>query len=200
MTVQEAIAQRRSVRRFTPEPIPEDVVAALVEAVRLAPSGSNTQPWRIKLVAEPGLRAQVAEAANNQGFIASAPLVVVFCVAQDAYVEESLAAAKARAAEGSISAEMGASMVARMEGQRGMPRELKAANAGFNVGIAGEHLALVAVSLGLGSCWVRAFDERRLRGLLGLGEELSVIAIMPVGYPAESPPPRRRKSAEEILL
>ncbi len=66
--------------------------------------------------------------------------------------------------------------------------------------IAMEHIALVATELGLGTCWIGAFDEERVKKLLGVPEELRVVALMPVGVPAESPGPRPRRPLEEIAF
>jgi nitroreductase len=60
--------------------------------------------------------------------------------------------------------------------------------------IAAAHAQLAAVALGLGSCWVGAFDERAVAEALAAPRHLRPIAMLPLGYPAESPvrPPRRR--------
>jgi nitroreductase len=200
MTIEEAIVARRSIRRFKPDPIPEEAVKALIESVRLAPSGSNSQPWRLKLIQDKSMRERVAEAANGQGFIAKAPLVIAFCVDLDGFIEGSLATVRELALKGELSEAMTSAMNSRMESRKAGPKDLLAASAAFNIGVAGEHVALMAVSLGLGTCWVRAFDEERLRSILGLGEGIAVTALMPVGYPDEAPPMRRRKAVEEILL
>jgi len=66
--------------------------------------------------------------------------------------------------------------------------------------IALEHIALVATELGLGTCWIGAFNERKIKELLEIPENLKVVALMPVGVPAESPGPRPRKPLEEIVF
>lgn len=66
--------------------------------------------------------------------------------------------------------------------------------------IALEHIALVATELGLGTCWIGAFNEKKIKELLEIPEDLRVVAIMPVGVPAESPGPRPRKPLEEIVF
>lgn len=79
MNVHEAIQHRRSVREFSTRPIPTAALARLRDALRFAPSACNLQPWRFVLVSDPQLRKQVARAANEQLFIAEAPLLVVAC-------------------------------------------------------------------------------------------------------------------------
>jgi nitroreductase len=200
MTIEEAIAARRSIRRFKSDPIPEEAVKTLVESVRLAPSGSNSQPWRLKLIQDRTTKERIAEAANGQGFIAKAPLVIVFCVDLDGYIEGSLTTVKELASKDERSEAMTSAMLSRVESWKAQPKDLLAASVAFNIGIAGEHVALMAVGLGLGTCWVRAFDEERLHSILGLDEGIVVTALMPVGYPDEAPSARRRKQTDEILL
>ncbi|MBZ5637669.1 MAG: nitroreductase family protein [Acidobacteriia bacterium] len=79
MDVMEAIRRRRSVREYRSDPIPADVLERVTEALRLAPSACNYQPWRFVLVTEPKLRAEVAAACHEQLFVAEAPVVVVGC-------------------------------------------------------------------------------------------------------------------------
>jgi nitroreductase len=69
-----------------------------------------------------------------------------------------------------------------------------------NVAIAVEHMVLRAMDFGLGTCWVRAFEEPKVREALGLGKNIYVVALLPVGHPAESPPARKRLALKDILL
>lgn len=77
MDVYDAIKTRRSVRAYQDKPVPEDVLKRILEAVRLAPSASNRQDWKFIVVRDPGNRRAVAQAANNQMFIAQAPVIIV---------------------------------------------------------------------------------------------------------------------------
>jgi nitroreductase len=79
MEFYEVVRTRRSIRRFKPDPVPDDVLGKVLEAVRIAPSGSNRQPWRFILVKDPAMRKRVAEACGGQMWIAEAPVVVVGC-------------------------------------------------------------------------------------------------------------------------
>lgn len=79
MEVIEAIRRRRSVREYRGDPIPPDVLERVTDALRLAPSACNYQPWRFVLVAEPDLRRDVAAACHEQMFVADAPVIVVGC-------------------------------------------------------------------------------------------------------------------------
>jgi nitroreductase len=62
-----------------------------------------------------------------------------------------------------------------------------------------ENLLLLATSLNYGSCWVGAFDENRVKLVLGLSEEIRPVAIIPIGIPAQNPNPPNRLSPETII-
>lgn len=70
---------RRSIRSYTSDPIPEEVTNRVLEAVRIAPSGSNRQPWKFIIVDDKELRDRLASLCGNQVFIAEAPIIVVAC-------------------------------------------------------------------------------------------------------------------------
>lgn len=69
----------------------------------------------------------------------------------------------------------------------------------IDLGIVIEHLALAAADLGLGTCWVCAFDAKRCHEILGLPANLEAVALLPLGYPDEKIPDKKRKSLEEIV-
>jgi nitroreductase len=75
----EVIRTRRSVRSFRKDLIPEEVLNRVLEAARVAPSGSNLQPWKFILVKNDTLKQKMIPACNNQNFVADAPLIVVAC-------------------------------------------------------------------------------------------------------------------------
>ena len=54
----------------------------------------------------------------------------------------------------------------------------------INVAIALDHISLAAVELGLGTCWIGAFNETKVKEILGIPEEVRVVELMPIGYPA----------------
>ena len=68
-----------------------------------------------------------------------------------------------------------------------------------DVAIALEHLILQAAEEGLGTCWIGAFEEEKVKRILSVPEEVKVLALTPLGCPAEEPPARRRKPLEEII-
>jgi nitroreductase len=68
-----------------------------------------------------------------------------------------------------------------------------------DVTIAMDHLILAAASLGLGTCWVAAFDTTAAREVLRLPAGVEPIAFTPLGYPADTPRPKERKALSELV-
>ena len=68
-----------------------------------------------------------------------------------------------------------------------------------DVTIAMDHLVLAATDLGLGTCWIAAFDPAAAREVLGLPNGVEPIAFTPLGYPADQPKPKKRKALSELV-
>src|SRR3989339_833081 len=68
-----------------------------------------------------------------------------------------------------------------------------------NTDIAIEHMVLQAVELGLGTCWVRWFDDNKVKEILEIPKNIEIIALLPIGYPAEDPPQRPRFDLQKIV-
>ncbi len=75
----EEIKERRSIRNYLDKEIPEKVLGKILEAVRMAPSAGNRQPWKLILVKDKRLKQQVMLAAGRQSFVEQASVVVVGC-------------------------------------------------------------------------------------------------------------------------
>jgi len=69
----------------------------------------------------------------------------------------------------------------------------------IDVAIAIDHMTLAARELGLGTCWIGAFNPAVVREVLGIPESVQVIELLPLGYPASWPAPRPRKPLSEII-
>lgn len=78
-SIHEIIKNRRSVRKYSSKPIPGEVLKRLKHALRFAPSACNLQPWKFIFVTDDNLKTELSCIANNQSFIAEAPLIVVAC-------------------------------------------------------------------------------------------------------------------------
>ena len=68
-----------------------------------------------------------------------------------------------------------------------------------DVGLAGGQIMLQARALGLGTCWIGGLDRAAIAALLRLPDHMEVVGLLTVGFPAEDPPPRRRKPLAEIV-
>lgn len=172
----EAIKHRRSIRKFENKPIEDEKLNKILEAARLAPSGSNQQPWFFIIVKDDIVKQELAVATNNQMWIALAPLVIVAV----------------------------ADLAARGEGFAGM--YIDEDSGLFDVkltvrdtAIAVTHLLLEVDNQGLGACWCGAFKQKDIRPVLGIPGDKYVLAVIPVGYPAEEPKVKPRKAMEEII-
>lgn len=69
-----------------------------------------------------------------------------------------------------------------------------------DVGIALEQSILAAAALGLGTCWIGLFDEEPLKEILNVPEHIRIVALTPLGVPAQDPKPRPRKPTSEIAF
>lgn len=77
MDTLQTILERRSIRKYKPEPIPAEHLQQILEATRQAPSAANRQPWHFIIVSQPEQRLRVAQACNNQIWLADAACIVV---------------------------------------------------------------------------------------------------------------------------
>lgn len=75
----DAMKTRRSIRRYKPDPVPEELLKAVLNAARLAPTANNAQPWRMIVVRDEDTKRKLVAGANGQKFIAQAPVVIVAC-------------------------------------------------------------------------------------------------------------------------
>ncbi|NPA15752.1 MAG: nitroreductase [Deferribacteres bacterium] len=168
----EVIKTRRSVRRFKEDPVPDELIEKILEAVKWAPSWSNTQCWEIIVVKDPELKKKIQEAIPeiNPAYkgVGQAPVLLV-------------GAAK-RGVSGYYQGEMSTD-----KGDWYM----------FDMGIALEHAALAAHALGLGTVHIGLFDHKKVAELLDIPEGYEVVEILPIGYPARaSKAPKRREISE----
>jgi len=69
----------------------------------------------------------------------------------------------------------------------------------IDLAIAVDHMTLQATEEGLGTCWIGAFSQEEVKKVLKVPEEYKVVALMPLGFPAEKGRPKSRKSLDEII-
>ena len=172
----QAIADRRSVRKFDVRSVEREQILTCVEAARLAPSAENAQPWRFVVIDDPLVKEAFAAKAFSgiyrpTRWVLPAPVLVVL-LAEWKVVTHGIG-----------------------RFLQGTPFHL------IDVGIAGEHFVLQAQALGLGTCWIGWFHAGKVRRFLRLPRRMKPCGIIAVGYPHPNrrPRTRRRKSLDEIV-
>lgn len=199
LSLQEAIQTRRSIRKFDPQSVSIDCIEQIIEAARLAPSGTNRQPWRFVLLNSQEDKEKIAGTVV-QPFVLEAPALFVCCVDRNSFTRSLVEKRMQELVETNVVSEEAAGYIA----QRKMPEKVEdvvlPSSAYLDLGIAVEQMVLQATALGLGSCWVRLFNAEQLHEALGLPQEIEVVALLPFGYPAQSPSPRPRLSREDIMV
>jgi nitroreductase len=180
METLESIKNRRSIRKFKPDPVDEATLNKVLDAARLAPSWANTQCVRYIVVRSTETRNALAEAVEahkalhkNPGAnsLRMAPVVIV------AVAEKGLSGYF----DGIASTEKGEYWYM------------------LDVGIAMENLVLAAADLGLGTVHIGLFDAKRVTELLKIPDNCCVVEMTPLGYPEFQPNPRPRKELGEIV-
>ena len=147
------------------------------------------------------LKSELRKAAYNQEFVESAPVVFVCCGDLLSW-KETRERNEEILKQGDIqlTPECESALMNRVNKAASVEMYKRTPTTLLNVAIAIEHIVLEAVELGLGSCWVRLFDEQKVKQLLSLPENLVVVALLPVGVPNENPKPRPRLPLSTIVL
>lgn len=176
MTAKECIKGRRSIRKFADTPVSRDVIADIVETASYAPSWKHTQITRY-IAVEGELKDKIADEctsayAKNGEIIKNALMLIAVTFIKNRSGFER---------DGSYSTPK--------EGGWQM----------FDAGVASEAFCLAAYEQGLGTVIMGIFDEAKAASLLEVPEERELVALIPIGYPAESPAAPKRKSVEELL-
>ena len=201
MTVIEAIKRRRSIRKYKPDPVSDAIILQLLECARLAPSASNSQPWRFVVIKDSVIKKKLVECACNLRFIEFAPCIIVCCVDLSVRTRKD---ARRRVKELIIDgtyADIGNTsyIIPEILDPDIAPGQLLS-ECEFDSAIATEHIVLAATALGLGTCWIGMLENDKVHQLLNLPEEIRVVRLLALGYPAQSPPPRPRIPLESIIL
>jgi nitroreductase len=200
LSTREAIAQRRSIRKFKSDPIDDAVIRELLEAARLAPSGCNSQPWRFKIVKDDATKQQLQGLAFDQKFVSEAPVVLVVCVDVLGYLEGRVSGVQDMGEIGAFSDNVCEVLNKGTQMKSKMGIDAISASVAFNAAIAIEHIALRALDFGLGTCWMRLFNDKAVRELFNWEQHISPVALIPIGTPDETPTARKRRPLDELIL
>lgn len=167
---------RRSIRKYIDKAVEDEKIIQLLESARLAPSGSNTQPWHFIVVKSDLSRQNLAEISHNQKWMLSAPVFIV-CVADiRCRIEENV--------DVSLN-------------ENSPQEELKQIIRDTSISV--EHILLEADNLGLGTCWVAWFTQDEIRPILNIPADKYVVGIITLGYANETPKARPRKTLKEMM-
>ena len=194
MDVFEALARRRSVRRFDPTAVlDEQVVARLFETLRTVPTSYNLQHHRCIAVRDPALRAALAEAAHGQRQVADCSLVVVILGWLRAFDDV------ARTHPG-LSPERQERLARNVRRFYGPDPQLQRDEALRSASFAAMTLMTAAAALGLDTCPMIGFDPERVRAICRVPEDYLVALLLCVGRAAEPPGERPHRLAVAELV
>ncbi len=171
----ELVKTRQSVRSYEKRPVEPEKIQLLIESVRLAPSASNSQPWKLIIVDEPELRNRIARATFTRTisfnkFAPEAPVIAVLTVEHPRVITQ----------------------IGGWIKRREFPL--------IDIGIAAEHFCLQAAELGLGTCMLGWFDERAIKKLLAIPRTTRVGLLITVGYPGPGYLPRAKIRKETARM
>ncbi|GAB6098635.1 nitroreductase family protein [Halanaerocella petrolearia] len=197
MQVKDAIAKRRSIRDFKSQDVEKEKVNQILEAARLAPSGTNIQPWRFVIVESEEMREELTDTTLN--FVGQAPVTIVCCVDKNALQFRKRRTVELYKAGAFAGTELENVDFSNYQG-RTMDDEDRKRYLHFNLAIAIENMILQATELGLGSCWVMMFNDQKVTDLLNLDDNLEPVSLVPVGYPDQDPDQRPRLNLEDIVI
>jgi len=175
MELMDAIRGRRSIRRYRPDPVPEEDLTEVLEAARWAPSWANTQCWEFIVVRDPEIKQRLAQTLPEKNparsAVVEAPIVLAACARR----------AKAGFFKNTPVTDKGDWLL-------------------FDVALALQNLTLAAFERGLGTVHIGFFDSRQAEAILGVPAEVTVVELMPLGYPAADPSPTQRKPLAEFVF
>jgi nitroreductase len=171
----ELLTKRQSVRKYINKPIEKEKLEQIIEACRLAPSASNSQPWKMIIVDEPELKNKVADATFNKTvsfnkFVPEAAVIAVIVIERPRVITQ----------------------IAGFLKDREFPL--------IDIGILSEHFCLKATELGLGTCMLGWFNEKKIKSLLQIPRKKRIGLAISLGYAPEDYKQREkiRKSTEEM--
>jgi nitroreductase len=162
----ELIRARYAVRAYRPDPVPDELLAEVLEAGRLAPTAANRQPIGIVVVHVAGREAELSRLYPRDWFV-TAPLILGVCtVPREAWARVKF--------DGRSYADVDAAIVM-------------------------DHLVLAATEVGLGTCWIAAFDPAVAREILGLPDDVEPLLFTPLGFPADEPRAKERRPLGDLV-
>ncbi|MCL2512151.1 MAG: nitroreductase family protein [Bacteroidales bacterium] len=171
MNFYKLITTRQSERQYDPRLVESEKIMQCIEAARMAPSACNAQPWRFIVVDEPALKKQLAGAMAGMGmnkFAFDAPAIVAIVLEKP-----------------NVMSKIGSVL-------KGKEYTL------MDIGIAATHFCLQATDLGLGTCIIGWFDEKKVRKLLQIPNKKRIPLLLTVGYSTDEIRKKQRKGLDVV--
>ena len=170
MNFMEIAQARQSCRRYDPDrPVEQEKLDAVLEAVRLAPSACNGQPYHLTVCRGETAKA-VAKATMGMGlnkFATQAPVLIV--ISEEPYVKSAAIGAKVKGND----------------------------YRSIDIGIAAAYLTAEAAAQGLGTCILGWLDDGKIRDVCGLTRPVRLVVT--VGYAADTHREKKRKKIEDLV-
>ncbi len=195
------VRKRRNIRKFKPDPIPDEYVDIMLEAARWSMSGANGQPCEYVVVKDTETRAQIGEILTLQRKRAH--------VIEQTRVPELRHPGASRDVEGAPGFKDAPVIIVVCGDLRSYQATVLTTHFypsegdtfHMNIGNATQNIHLAAAALGLGAQWVSTglIAEEKLKRLLGIPESFRIFVIVPVGYPAYKPPKSYRRELRDIV-
>ncbi len=199
----ELVKSRRSIRRFKPDPIPDEYVDKIIEVARWAPSGFNSQPWEFVVVKKQELKDKIVQLASEYS---------AQSVRMEASREPWLGPTRSPQIGGTMGysnapvfiimfgdtrTQVGLPMPVRFDYRRCQTIYISSLASAFL------YMHLAATALGLASQWVSCVQvplaHCSIKDMLGIPRELEVYDMMAVGYSAVKPRPKLMRANEKMV-
>jgi nitroreductase len=202
------VKSRRSIRRFRPDPIPDEHIDKIIEAARWAPSGFNLQPWEFVVVKDPKLKDGIVQILKE-----ALANVIKMEACREPWQKRPGSAAPVPPPSPPANDYSQAPVFIILFGDSrtnvGLPMgrryDYSLMQEAFLSGLATAfiYMHLAAKSLGLASQWVSAvanpYAHCFVKNLLGIPHELEAYDMMALGYPDEEPKPRIVRDLKEMI-
>lgn len=173
------LQEHRSIRKYKPDPIPEDAFHAIIQSAQCAATSSNMQAYSVIAVTDPDKKKQLAELAGNQSCVEECPVFLVWCA--DLYRLK---------------------VASEPEGGAAVPTTTEFfIIATVDAALAAQNAAVAAESLGLGTVYIGGIrnNPQQVSELLELPEYVYPVFGMCLGYPDEQPTKRPRLPMRAVL-
>jgi nitroreductase len=174
MNFPELVKTRQSVRKYTTQAVEREKIERCIEAVRLAPSACNSQPWKFIIVDDAELKDRIAKETYNtvvafNKFVKEAPVIAVIVMEKPTMISQI--------------------------GGRIKDKDFYL----IDIGIAAEHFCLQAAEEGLGTCMLGWFNEKKIAEMLHLPKNKRIGLLITLGYSDSSLREKIRKTTGDIL-